>query len=85
MRAADAAAKHGLDSLRGLTLLLFYALPDDAGRNPNWEAIGYPGPVSAAPSPEQAPKTIQLEEVSGPETHAQRGRRAWWARARAAR
>ncbi len=68
MRAADAAAKHGLDSLRGLTMLLFYALPDDAGRNPNWEAIGYPGPVSAAPSPEQAPKTIQLEEVSGPET-----------------
>ncbi len=67
MRAADAAAKHGLDSLRGLTLLLFYALPDDAGHNPNWEAIGYPGPVSAAPSLEQAPKTIQLEEVSGPE------------------
>ena len=67
MRAADAAAKHGLDSLRGLTLLLFYALPDDAGHNPNWEAIGYPGPVSAAPSAEQAPKTIQLEEVSGPE------------------
>ncbi len=63
--AADAAAKLGLTQLRALTLLLFYALPDEHGQNPNWEAIGYPGPVSAAPSPAQAPKTIATAEVSG--------------------
>ncbi len=51
----------GLSALRGLTFLLFYALPDPAtGRNPNWEAIGYPGPRSPAPSPDQAPKTIAV-------------------------
>ncbi len=51
----------GLSSLRGLVGLLFYGLPDAAGRNPNWPAIGYPGPVSAAPD---VPKTIH---VSRPE------------------
>ena len=51
----------GLASMRGLTHLLFYAMPDPAtGRNPNWEAIGYPGPRSAPPSPDQAPKTISV-------------------------
>ena len=42
----------GVGALKGLTLLLFYALPDPAtGRNPNWEAIGYPGPVSCRRPP----------------------------------
>ena len=51
----------GLGSLKGLTHLLFYALPDPAtGRNPNWEAIGYPGPRAAPPSADQAPKTITV-------------------------
>ena len=51
----------GLGALKGLTHLLFYALPDPAtGRNPNWEAIGYPGPRAAPPSPEEAPKTIAI-------------------------
>jgi choline dehydrogenase-like flavoprotein len=57
---ADPGALAGLSNLRALTHLLFYALPDEAGRNPNWEAIGYPGPVSAPPSPEQAPRRIAL-------------------------
>jgi choline dehydrogenase-like flavoprotein len=34
-------------------------------RNPIWETIEFPGPNSAAPSPEQAPKTIPLQSVSG--------------------
>ncbi len=51
--------------LRALTLLFFYALPDAEGLNPNWEAFGYPGPVSAPPPPEQAPKTINVERVTG--------------------
>jgi hypothetical protein len=46
-----------------LTFLFFYALPDERGRNPNWEALGYPGPISAPPSPEDAPKTINTLSV----------------------
>jgi choline dehydrogenase-like flavoprotein len=46
-------------------LALFYALPDESGKNPNWRALGYPGPIASPPSPEQAPKTIPLEEISG--------------------
>ncbi|MGV1047286.1 MAG: GMC family oxidoreductase [Solirubrobacterales bacterium] len=37
------------------------------GRNPVWEAIGYPGPNSAPPSPAEAPKTIPVERVDGAE------------------
>jgi choline dehydrogenase-like flavoprotein len=48
----------GVHAFQGLTLMLFYALPDPrTGRNPNWEAIGYPGPRSAPPD---APKTIAV-------------------------
>ena len=37
----------GSTTLRGLAATLFYALPDlGTGRNPNWAAIGYPGPQS---------------------------------------
>ncbi len=51
----------GLGALKGLTHLLFYALPDPStGRNPNWEAIGYPGPRAVPPSAEDAPKTIPI-------------------------
>jgi choline dehydrogenase-like flavoprotein len=58
---ADPGALAGLSGLRALTFLLFYAIPDPAtGRNPNWEAIGYPGPRAAPPSAEDAPKTIPL-------------------------
>ncbi len=58
-------AKLGVRQLRALTLLFFYALPDATGRNPNWAAIGYPGPISAPPSPQEAPKTITVEHVGG--------------------
>ena len=48
----------GVHALQGLTLLLFYALPDArSGINPNWEAIGYPGPRSKPPD---TPKTISV-------------------------
>jgi choline dehydrogenase-like flavoprotein len=58
---ADPAALAGLSGLRALTFLLFYAIPDPAtGRNPNWDAIGYPGPRTAPPSAEAAPKTIAV-------------------------
>src|SRR3954467_5709530 len=62
----DPAALGGLSGLRALTFLLFYAIPDPAtGRNPNWEAIGYPGPRVAPPSPAEAPKTIPVTRPSG--------------------
>jgi choline dehydrogenase-like flavoprotein len=57
----DPQALAGLGPLKGLTHLLFYALPDpQTGRNPNWEAIGYPGPRAVPPSPDEAPKTIPI-------------------------
>ena len=58
-------ARHGLHALKGLTMMFFYALPDAEGLNPNWEALGYPGPNSPAPSPAEAPKTIRVEDVQG--------------------
>jgi choline dehydrogenase-like flavoprotein len=58
-------AKLGVKSLRQLTLAFFYGLPDDTGRNPNWDALGYPGPRSEPPSPTEAPKTIPIEQPSG--------------------
>ncbi len=48
----------GIHALRGLTLSLFYVLPDlGTGRNPNWDAIGYPGPQRRPP---QAPKPLMV-------------------------
>jgi choline dehydrogenase-like flavoprotein len=63
---SSAEAKLGVRQLRGLTFLFFYGLPDESGHNPNWDAIGYPGPLSPPPSPEQAPKTISIEQLDGP-------------------
>ena len=51
-------ARQSLQQVKILTLLLFYALTDEAGRNPNWPAIGYPGPVTRPPTAAEAPKTI---------------------------
>lgn len=45
--AASADAREGLDGLRGLTMQLFYGAVDGTGRNPNWPALGYPGPPEA--------------------------------------
>jgi choline dehydrogenase-like flavoprotein len=53
LASTDAAI--GVGGLVALTLFFTYALPDEQGRNPNWAAWGYPGPISPAP---QAPKTI---------------------------
>ncbi|MEK6277916.1 MAG: GMC family oxidoreductase [Actinomycetota bacterium] len=65
MQESGLEAKLGIHSLKAAAMTLFYALPDDDGRNPNWEGVGYPGPRSAPPSPEGAPKTIPLTEVLG--------------------
>jgi choline dehydrogenase-like flavoprotein len=58
----------GMGAMRGLTLMLFYGVVDPAtGSNPNWAAIGYPGPQSAPPSPSEAPKTIPITTPSADE------------------
>ena len=62
---SGAEAKLGVRQLRALTFLFFYALPDETGHNPNWDALAYPGPLSPPPSDADAPKTIALESVSG--------------------
>ncbi len=49
---ADAGpeALAGVHALKGLALSLHYALPDlGTGRNPNWAALGYPGPQRQPP------------------------------------
>jgi hypothetical protein len=55
-----------LRELKGAVLSLFYSLPDADDRNPNWAALGYPGPASPPLPPEQAPKTIPIERLAGP-------------------
>src|ERR671910_93414 len=53
----------GIHAVKGLTMTLHYALPDlGTGRNPNWEAIGYPGPPAV---PRQVPKELRVRR---PET-----------------
>ncbi|HLM87060.1 MAG TPA: FAD-dependent oxidoreductase [Solirubrobacteraceae bacterium] len=66
--ASSPEAKLGVRQMRGLTMLFFYALPDERGHNDNWDALGYPGPLSPPPTPEQAPKTIAIEQIAG-DTH----------------
>jgi choline dehydrogenase-like flavoprotein len=61
--ASSHDAKLAVHALKALSLLFFYALTDADGHNPNWAAIGYPGPVSAPPSAAEAPKTIRVEEL----------------------
>jgi acyl-CoA reductase-like NAD-dependent aldehyde dehydrogenase/choline dehydrogenase-like flavoprotein len=55
----------GMHALKGLTMTLHYALPDlGTGRNPNWDAIGYPGPVSA---PREATDELRIRRPEGAE------------------
>jgi choline dehydrogenase-like flavoprotein len=63
--AARGDAQQPLRELKAAVMALVYAAPDEHGRNPTWPALGYPGPISQPPSPEQAPKTIPVERVSG--------------------
>jgi choline dehydrogenase-like flavoprotein len=66
--ATSHEARLGVNALRSTTMLFFYGLPDQAGSNPNWEAVGYPGPISAPPSADEAPKTIAVLDLVGEQT-----------------
>ena len=84
-RAADPAAKLGLQQLKALTVLFFYALPDERGSNPELGgASATPGPRSAAPSAEEAPKTLTVAEVVRRRARRSRPTCAWSARGPAA-
>jgi choline dehydrogenase-like flavoprotein len=65
--AADPACRFALKQLKTMTFGDLFGSFDENGRNPVWDEINYPGPISAPPTPAQAPKTIEVEKVSGVE------------------
>ena len=80
-RDQDLEAKLGLHSLKGLTMLFFYALPDEQGHNPNWEAIGYPAPPGRPLRTPRRPSASGRSRARRPSSSATS---AWSAPARAA-
>jgi choline dehydrogenase-like flavoprotein len=53
---ANADAAQGVGALTGMTLFLYYGVPDpQTGQNPNWKTFGYPGP---SVPPVESEKTI---------------------------
>ncbi len=60
----------GVATLRGLAMSLFYALPDLGTRtNPNWPAMGYPGPLALPKDPATVerpitPRVPDAEEIT---------------------
>ncbi|HSD23141.1 MAG TPA: GMC family oxidoreductase [Solirubrobacterales bacterium] len=62
---SDPRAAAGVAALIGMTLFLSYGAPDpQTGKNPNWEAFGYPGPISAPP---QIEKPLKIHQPEGSE------------------
>jgi choline dehydrogenase-like flavoprotein len=62
---SDPRAAAGVSALIGMTLFLQYGAPDpETGKNANWEAFGYPGPVSPPP---QLEKPLKIHEPQGSE------------------
>ena len=59
--------RFAVKQLKTMTFGLLFGLLGDDGRNETWDAIGFAGPVTAPPTPEQAPKTLPLTAVSGAE------------------
>ena len=58
--AASPEALAGVSTLSALAKTLFYALPDlGTGRNPNWDAIGFPGPIAPPPADRERPLRIR--------------------------
>ena len=56
----DPEASVGMDALRGICLMLHYALPDlGTGINPNWPAMGYPGPQALPKPADQVERPIR--------------------------
>jgi hypothetical protein len=67
--ARGGADRQALRELKGAVMGIYYGTPDNASsESPVWPALGFPGPVTEPPTPEQAPKTIRVEELHGPTT-----------------
>ncbi|GAA2216024.1 GMC family oxidoreductase [Nonomuraea monospora] len=56
---SSSQAAGGVAALRRMTYLLAYSLVDADNRNPNWPALGYPGPLS--PPPRKRPSALITE------------------------
>lgn len=65
--AQSAGGRFAVKQLKAMTFGLLVARIDDRGQNSDWPAIGYPGPASAPPAPEEAPKTIPLVAITAAE------------------
>jgi choline dehydrogenase-like flavoprotein len=63
--ARGGGSRQRLRVLKGAVMGAYYGAADEQGRNPVWPALGYPGPISVPPTPEQAPKTIRVEPLAG--------------------
>jgi acyl-CoA reductase-like NAD-dependent aldehyde dehydrogenase/choline dehydrogenase-like flavoprotein len=63
-QAAGPEPLTGLSTFFGLAGSIFYGMPDlGTGRNPNWDAIGYPGPT--VPPPVDRPRQLDVRRPSG--------------------
>ncbi len=61
-QAYGVPARAGIGGLISLVLFLTYGAPDPiTGQNPNWAALGYPGPLSAPPAVDKPIKPVLPE------------------------
>ena len=60
--ASSPEAAQGIIGLQRLVLSLCYALPDAQGRNPNWPAISYPGPLRKATPTERRIRPLEVDQ-----------------------
>ncbi len=56
--------RKAFQAFKRLTLFFFYSILDDQNTNPNWAAIGYPGPPPLDISSEKPIKPLELSEDS---------------------
>ena len=62
--AASPEALDGVATFLGICGSLFYGLPDlGTGRNPNWDAMGFPGPI--APPPADRGRALNVRRPTG--------------------
>ena len=58
--AASPEALDGVATFLGICSSLFYGLPDlGTGRNPNWDAMGFPGPIAPPPVDRERPLNVR--------------------------
>lgn len=58
--------RHAVRQLRLMVFGTLVAAVDEHDRNPIWEEIGYPGPLSPPPTAAEAPKDLPTVSVGGP-------------------